>query len=135
LSTSTTPANSALIPTSGVCGKAAPGAVGNPRCGYGIRIPFLVISPWAKRNYVDHTVTDQTSSLAFIEFNWGLGFLDGPTAPAEGTASFDRFAGSILTMFDFDSAPHLRPLILNDITGLVAFGDDDRDDHGGRGRD
>lgn len=31
------------------------------------RLPFLVISPYAKRNYVDHAVNDQTSILRFIE--------------------------------------------------------------------
>ena len=37
------------------------------RCGYGPRLPLLVISPWAKPNYVSHTVTDQSSILRFIE--------------------------------------------------------------------
>ena len=36
------------------------------RCGYGTRVPFLVVSPFSKRNYIDHTLTDQTSSLRFI---------------------------------------------------------------------
>src|SRR5580658_10045998 len=45
----------------------------NGRCGYGVRTPLLVISPWAKQNFVDHTVTDQTSVLLFIEDNWSLG--------------------------------------------------------------
>jgi phospholipase C len=40
------------------------------RCGYGTRVPLLVISPWAKSNFVDHTLTDQTSILRFIEDNW-----------------------------------------------------------------
>jgi hypothetical protein len=57
-------------------------------------MPFLVISPWAKGNYVDHGTTDQTSSLAFIEYNWGLGFIDGVSPPPAGAASFDRAAGS-----------------------------------------
>ena len=37
------------------------------RCGYGPRQPFLVISPWAKKNYIDTTVTDQASVVRFIE--------------------------------------------------------------------
>src|SRR5262249_29300092 len=74
LSASTTPAKPELIATSGVCGTAPAGAPqGAGRCGYGPRLPFLVISPWARENYVDHTVTDQTSSLRFIEDNWDLG--------------------------------------------------------------
>ncbi len=37
------------------------------RCGYGPRLPLLVISPWAKKNYIDNTVTDQSSIPRFIE--------------------------------------------------------------------
>ncbi len=40
------------------------------RCGYGPRLPLLVVSPWAKSNAVDHTMTDQTSILRFVEDNW-----------------------------------------------------------------
>jgi phospholipase C len=57
-------------------------------CGLGPRRPLLVISPWAKHNYVDHTGINWGSLLLFIERNWGLGFIDGPVAPL-GTGSFD----------------------------------------------
>jgi phospholipase C len=121
LSTSTVPANAGNITTSGVCGPtpvdAPPGA---GRCGYGPRLPFVVISPWAKTNFIDHTVTDQTSSLRFIEANWSLGFIDGATLqPGQplGSFSFDQFAGSILNMFDFDNQPNTKPLILDPLTG------------------
>ena len=40
------------------------------RCGPGPRQPLVVISPYAKKNYVDHTQTDQASILRFIEDNW-----------------------------------------------------------------
>jgi len=116
LSTSTTPAKPGNIATSGVCGAPAGGAGTPPRCGYGIRLPFLVVSPWSKQNYVDHGVLDQTSSLAFIEYNWNLGFIDAVPQPA-GQGSFDRFAGSILTLFDFDDGPDKHSLLLNDMTG------------------
>jgi len=119
LSTSTTPAKPSLIATSGVCGIPAGGSATPPRCGYGPRMPFLVISPWSKVNFVDHTITDQTSSMAFIEYNWNLGFVDGPSAPPAGTGSYDRVAGSILNMFDFDDRPNLDPVILDDATGEV----------------
>src|SRR5215471_11937960 len=49
------------------------GGFGQPawgRCGYGTRMPLLVVSPFAKKNHVDHTLTDQTSVLRFIEDNW-----------------------------------------------------------------
>ncbi len=57
------------------------------RCGFGPRLPLLVISPYAKANYVDHTLTDQTSILKFIEDNWNTGRI--------GDDSFDEKAGSL----------------------------------------
>jgi phospholipase C len=117
LSTSTTPAAPSTITTSGVCGKPGYGALGG-RCGYGPRLPFLVISPWAKTNFVDHTLTDQTSSLRFIEENWGLEFIDEHEQPA-GQGSFDRLAGTVMNMFDFDSQPNLRRLILDPLNGQI----------------
>jgi phospholipase C len=62
------------------------------RCGYGTRIPLLVISPFAKTNYVDHTLTDQTSILRFVEDNW----LSGARIQTGG--SFDTIAGTIENM-------------------------------------
>ena len=120
LSTSTTPARPDLITTSGVCGSPNAGAI-EGRCGYGPRLPFLVISPWAKTNFVDHTVTDQTSSLRFIEDNWGLQSIDEPEKPA-GQGSFDRFAGSVMNMFDFDNKPNSRRLILDPLSGQLVAG-------------
>jgi phospholipase C len=123
LSTSTAPADPGSITTSGVCGPVPVGAPpGAGRCGYGPRLPFLVISPWAKSNFIDHTVTDQTSSLRFIEINWNLGFIDGTTLPPGqplGSYSFDQLAGSILNMFDFDNEPNKSPLILDQYTGTT----------------
>jgi phospholipase C len=100
------------------CGTPAAGAFPG-RCGYGPRLPLVVISPFAKQNYVDHALTDQTSILRFIEDNFNLGFIDGTTAPPKGQGSFDRLAGTIMGMFDFDARPHLEPLILNPSTGEV----------------
>jgi phospholipase C len=117
LSTSTTPANPDAITTSGVCGSPRAGAIAS-RCGYGPRLPFLVISPWAKTNFVDHTVTDQSSSLRFIEENWGLENIDEFEKPA-GQGSFDRLAGTVMNMFDFDSKPNTRGLILDPLSGQV----------------
>jgi phospholipase C len=106
------------------------GAFGQPvqgRCGYGTRMPLLVVSPFAKRNHVDHTLTDQTSVLRFVEDNW----LDGKRIQPGG--SFDAMAGKIDNMFDFDDhdedAP--RKLILDRNTGavLTASGGGN-DDHG-----
>lgn len=80
------------------------------RPAYGFRIPFLLISPWAKTNYVDSTLIDQTSVLRFIEDNWSLGRI--------GNFSFDAFAGSIQNMFDFKQR-NLRVLMLHPTSGSV----------------
>jgi phospholipase C len=42
------------------------------RWGPGSRIPAIIISPFAKKNYVDHTNYETVSILAFIEKRWGL---------------------------------------------------------------
>jgi phospholipase C len=115
----------------GICGGVTlPVGAFNDRCGYGERLPFLVISPFARRNYVDHALLDTTSVLRFIEDNWQTGridSLDNPDGtpngnPPPGQGSFDRLAGSIESLFDFDgrfALPDNRPLILNDLTGEV----------------
>ena len=101
----------------GVCGKgaAADGLAGKPvngRCGPGTRIPFLVISPYAKMNYVSHTRISLASVARFIEDNW----LHGERL---GEGSFDATTGSIMGMLDF-SRRHLDPpLFLNAQTGTA----------------
>jgi phospholipase C len=80
------------------------------RCGYGPRQPLIVISPFAKKNFVDHSTTDTTSILRFIEDNWGTGRIGG--------GSFDALAGSLWNMFDFSETDFgERRLILDPITG------------------
>ena len=76
-----------------------------------MRLPFLAISPYARPNYVDHSLNDLTSILRFIETNWNLGTIGDPQ-------SFDVLAsGTIMGMFDFGLAN--RALILNPSTGQV----------------
>jgi phospholipase C len=108
---SSDPGNDTLM-GAGMCGTAASGAYLD-RCGYGTRLPFLVISPFAKPNFVDSSVTDLTSILRFIEDNWNLGRL--------GDQSFDAKAGSILNMFNFLGQPN-PPLFLDPATGMVVTG-------------
>jgi phospholipase C len=102
---SSDPANDALT-GSGLCGQIAAGAY-QDRCRYGPRLPLLVISPYARRNSVDHWVTDQTSILRFIEDNWGLGRI--------GDQSFDEKAGSLDGLFKNHGNKHR--LILDPGTG------------------
>jgi phospholipase C len=85
------------------------------RCGHGPRLPLLIISPWAKTNFVDHHLTDQTSVIRFVEDNW----LHGERI---GQGSFDELAGSLENMFDFEDverAHHAGRLILDINNGSV----------------
>jgi phospholipase C len=95
------------------CGTAVPGHPPG-QCGYGPRMPLLVISPYARKNFVDHTLTDQTSIARFIEDNWGL--------PRLGDGAMDALAGSIAAMLDFASPPRTDLLILDPRTGAEAEG-------------
>ena len=81
------------------------------RCGPGPRQPLVVISPYAKKNHVDHTQTDQASILRFIEDNWHTGRI--------GDASADATAGSVNAMFNFDKQ-RKDQVLLNEQTGAVA---------------
>jgi phospholipase C len=98
----------------GSCGKVATALSSTTalhaqgRCGYGPRLPLLVISPFAKQNFVDHTITDQSSILRFIEDNW----VDGERIDG----SFDSRAGVLTNMFDFKNPPNVM-LQLNGSTG------------------
>jgi phospholipase C len=96
----------------GVCGHGTPLGGIQDRCGYGQRLPMMVISPYAKTNYVDNTMTDQTSIINFIENNW----LGGQRT---GTSSFDNLSGSLNGMFNWNH-PDSRPFILNPTTGQPA---------------
>ena len=117
---STTPSD--MLTGNGQCGNGTDSALAGPetqhaqgRCGYGPRIPMLVISPYARRNYVDHTVTDQASIIRFIEDNW----LGGQRI---GNGSFDALAGSLNSMFDFRNPQNRGMYILDPTTGEVANG-------------
>ncbi len=101
----------------GMCGTPAQipvvnGVQQNDRCGVGPRTPLLVISPWARSNFVDHTFTEQASITQFIEQNWGLGQIGGGSA--------DATAGTLDNMFDFNgNDPRSPAVILNDQNGEV----------------
>jgi phospholipase C len=119
------PSNTANAPTppgpqdflngTGLCGNTAataPLAGQNGRCGYGPRLPLLVISPFAKHNYIDHTLTDQSSILKFVEDNWRLPRIAG---------SYDAIAGTLNHLFDFDERQgDNRRLFLDPVTGQPA---------------
>jgi len=96
----------------GLCGDTTqhpPLAGQNGRCGYGPRLPLLVISAWARHNFVAHNLTDQSSIIRFVEDNWHLPRISG---------SYDAIAGSLSNMFNFGhSRGHDGTLFLDPVTG------------------
>jgi phospholipase C len=103
-----------------------------PPLGDGIRIPFLVVSPWTPAGVVDHTTMDPASVLAFIDQNWGLPPLNARTAAAPSLASFFNFSraprpyeapGSSISLASDGSTPvfgpDVRPVHLSE-AALVA---------------
>jgi phospholipase C len=65
------------------------------RWGPGTRVPTIIISPYAKRGFVDHTRYDTTSVLAFIESRWNL-------APLNRR---DANINNLINSFDFSQQP------------------------------
>jgi phospholipase C len=104
----------------GVCGTGTQpdGVKGSPvngRCGPGTRIPFMVISPFARQNFVSHTLITQASVTRFIEDNWLRG-------QRLGGGSFDATSGSIMDMFNFNQLVlnfDERKLVLDPTMGTV----------------
>lgn len=83
--------------------------------GDGTRIPMLVVSPYAKQGFVDHTYTDHASVLKFIERNWNLqplssrSFDNLPNPVASASNAYvptnGPAIGDLMQFFDFS---HLR---------------------------
>jgi phospholipase C len=68
----------------------------------------MVISPYARPNFVDHSLTDLTSIIHFIEDNWNLGRV--------GDGSLDALSGTLNNLFDFDHTG-AKKLFLDPSTG------------------
>jgi phospholipase C len=83
--------------------------------GFGIRVPMIVLSPYADRGRVSHELGEFSSVLRFIEDNWGLSTL----------THRDRDATPMLSAFDFSQTPRpAEPLPLRtDCKGPVFFED------------
>jgi len=84
----------------------------NGRCGPGTRIPFIVISPFAKQNYISAKRITQSSVVRFIEDNW----LNGQRL---GGGSLDATSGLITDMLDFTQTPNNK-LFLDPVAGTVS---------------
>lgn len=71
--------------------------------GYGFRVPMIVVSPYAKRGFIDHEIMDHNSIIKFIASNWGLSDLTSREADAGnlagafnfGTAGYSVFLSSL----------------------------------------
>jgi phospholipase C len=114
--------DSASVPGPVVNGKQWPGnmcgpGLGDPsgfgttmdRCGYGPRLPMLVLSPWVKSNTLDSTVISTDAILRFLEDRFAGG-------QRIGGGSLDTVAGSLAGVFDA-SRPNLTPVVLNPSSG------------------
>jgi phospholipase C len=89
-----------------MCGTAKSDAPSQGRCGYGPRLPFLIVSPFSKINFVDHGVTDQSSVIRYIEDRW----LGGTRL---GSGSTDEIAGPLCNMLDFKRTKRADPIFLD----------------------
>ncbi|MFP3569859.1 phospholipase C [Paraburkholderia sp. SIMBA_030] len=118
-----TPTTSSFDPTAdqlngvGTCnaagatqGVGVTGAAVNGRCGPGTRVPLIVISPYARSNYVDHTLITQASVVKFIEDNW----LGGTRI---GGGSHDAATGSLNSLFDFTNGGKTPAVFLDTNAG------------------
>jgi phospholipase C len=85
------------------------------RCGYGPRLPLVVISPYTRSNYVSHNLTDQSSIIKFVEDNW----LGGQRI---GGGSYDAIAGRLDApggVLDFHASPNRNRILLSPTTGEI----------------
>jgi phospholipase C len=93
----------------GMCGSNPPPSGQQARCGFGPRLPLLIVSPYSRRNFVDGTTTSQSSVPKFIEDNW----LGGQRI---GGGSNDAVTGTITNMLNFHQQGD-RQLYLDPTTG------------------
>jgi phospholipase C len=79
----------------------------------GFRVPFLVVSPFAKPHYVSHTIGDHASILAFIEERF---LSDQSTGSAGGSRAHltlrDQDADTLADLFDFTNVPSLNTSVI-----------------------
>ncbi|HTB71152.1 MAG TPA: alkaline phosphatase family protein [Solirubrobacteraceae bacterium] len=111
--------------TSGQCGGNPQGTGETPtplageqgRCGFGPRLPLLVISPFAKKNAVDHNLSDQASMINFVEHNWNLpGILGSADQVLAGKDAGEGVPFDLAGMFEFEGKKNGK-LFLNPTTG------------------
>jgi phospholipase C len=88
------------------------------RQGYGLRVPGIVISPYAKPGYIDHQILSHDAFNKFIEDDFLGGQrlnpnTDGRPDPRPDVRESQPILGNLARDFDFKQAPR-SPLILPD---------------------
>jgi phospholipase C len=82
--------------------------------GLSFRVPALIVSPYSKPGYIDHTLYSFESMLKFIEWRFGLPSL----------TYRDAHANNLLNAFDFNqkpNPPHIIPLSKQELESIVPF--------------
>jgi phospholipase C len=95
----------AAIPPDNIPPLLQPGDVPGSFNRYGIRVPLIAVSPWARRNYVSNQVQDLTSITRFIETKWNLGAMTYRDANAANMTDYFDFHRA-----SFRNPPPLAPL-------------------------
>jgi phospholipase C len=83
--------------------------------GYGLRVPAIVISPYAKQGYIDHQTLSSDAYLKFIEDDFLGGSRLNPKTdkrwdPRPDVREDEKILGNMANDFDFDQTP--RPPVL-----------------------
>jgi len=81
--------------------------------GYGLRVPGLVISPYAKHGYIDHQILSSDAYLKFIDDDFLGGArlnpaTDGRPDPRPDVREDEAILGHLEQDFDFNQAPQAR---------------------------
>ena len=95
----------AACPPDDIAPELAPGDAPGKFDRYGVRVPLVVISPFAKKHFVGHHLYDHTSIVRFIEARFNLPAMTNRDANAEAPWE----------MFDFDHPPHVTPPAVPDV--------------------
>ena len=77
-----------------------------------------MISPWAKTNFVDGNMSDQSSMINFIEYNWHLpGIPESFDTVLDHTDHQEGIKFDLAGLFNFDGPPNNTTYILDPVTG------------------
>jgi phospholipase C len=86
------------------------------RNGYGVRVPLIIISPYAKTGYIDHQILSSDAFLKFIEDDFLNGARLNPTTDGRPDPRLDvrenaSILGNLVDDFNFNQPPR-KPLLL-----------------------